>query len=225
MEGRIVAVTGGAGTLGRAVVKALAAAGVSPVAIDIAEQFEAPGAALTIGGVDSADLQAAQKAVETIRTTFGAIHGLVNIAGGFRWDTVLEGSLESWDTMYRTNLRTTIAMSRAAAPALLADGGAIVNVGAAAAARAALGMGSYAASKAGVARLTEAMAEELKDRNVRVNAVLPSIIDTPANRKDMPDADFDRWVKPEALASVVLVLLSDTASAITGALVPVTGRV
>lgn len=99
-------------------VKALAGAGARLVAIDIAEQFETPGAALAIGGVDTADLQAAERAVETIRTTLGAMHGLVNIAGGFHWETVLEGSLESWDMMYRTNLRTTIAMSKAAAPVL-----------------------------------------------------------------------------------------------------------
>ena len=108
---------------------------------------------------------------------------------------------------------------------LRASGGAIVNIGAAASIKAAMGMGAYAASKAGVARLTEALAEELKDAGVRVNAVLPSIIDTPANRKDMPDADFTRWVTPEALANVIAFLLSPEASAVTGALLPVTGRV
>ena len=86
-------------------------------------------------------------------------------------------------------------------------------------------MGAYAASKAGVARLTEALAEELKDKGVTVNAVLPSIIDTPRNREDMPKADFTRWVAPEALADVIVFLLSAQARAITGALVPVTGRV
>ncbi|MNI55234.1 3-oxoacyl-[acyl-carrier-protein] reductase FabG [compost metagenome] len=116
-------------------------------------------------------------------------------------------------------------MSQAAAHALISSKGAIVNVGAAAATRAALGMGAYAASKAGVARLTEAFAEELKDQDVRVNAVLPSILDTPANRADMGDADAHRWVKPEALAEVIVFLLSDAADAITGATLPVTGRV
>ena len=87
------------------------------------------------------------------------------------------------------------------------------------------GMGAYAASKAGVAKLTEAMAEEFKDRGLRVNAVLPSILDTPANRADMPQAEFDRWVRPEALARVVAFLLSAEADAVTGVSLPVAGRV
>ena len=86
-------------------------------------------------------------------------------------------------------------------------------------------MGAYAASKAGVARFTEALAEELKDDRITVNAVLPSIIDTPPNRADMPTSDFERWVKPAQLADVIVFLLSDQAAAITGALLPVVGRV
>jgi NAD(P)-dependent dehydrogenase (short-subunit alcohol dehydrogenase family) len=100
-----------------------------------------------------------------------------------------------------------------------------VNIGANAAIRAAAGMGAYAASKAAVARLTESLAEELKDKGITVNAVLPSIIDTPQNRTDMPDADFTRWVSPAQLAEVILFLLSDASAAVTGALLPVTGRV
>jgi NAD(P)-dependent dehydrogenase (short-subunit alcohol dehydrogenase family) len=124
------------------------------------------------------------------------------------------------------NLRTAVSASQAALPYLLAAGDArIVNVGAGAAAKAGAGMGAYAASKAGVARFTEALAEELKDRGVTVNAVLPSIIDTAANRADMPKADFSRWVKPEQIADLIAFLLSDRARAITGALIPISGRV
>ena len=100
-------------------------------------------------------------------------------------------------------------------------GGSIVNVGAGAAAKAGAGMGAYAASKSGVARLTEALAEELKDRAITVNAVLPSIIDTPTNRADMPDADTATWVKPAAVAEVILFLASPAARSISGALIPI----
>ena len=124
------------------------------------------------------------------------------------------------------NLRTAVVCCKAALPALLERGaGCIVNIGAgAAAARAAAGMGAYTASKAGVQRLTESLAEEVKDRGVRVNAVLPGTIDTPRNRADMPDADVARWVAPEAIADVIVFLASDAARAVTGASIPVFGR-
>jgi NAD(P)-dependent dehydrogenase (short-subunit alcohol dehydrogenase family) len=180
---------------------------------------------LALGGVDLTHEGAMKAAASRIQSQFGGLDGLVNIAGGFRWEPIIDGDLETWDRLYAMNVRTTLAASRALAPMLVASSGAIVNVGAAAATKAAMGMGAYAASKAGVARLTEALAEELKDAGVRVNAVLPSIIDTPINRTDMPDADFSRWVTPQALADVIAFLLSPQASAVTGALLPVTGRV
>lgn len=223
MDG-IVIVTGGFGALGRAVVKRLAHAGAKVVAVDIAEERVVEGASLAIGGIDGAEPETAARAIALVSSRFGRLDGLVNIAGGFRWEEVREGSLETWDAQYRVNLRSCVAMSQAAAPLLAAAGGAIVNVGAAATLKAGAGMGAYTASKSGVARFTEALAEELKDRMVRVNAVLPSIIDTPANRADLPDADFTRWVRPESLAEVVAFLLSEQASAVTGALIPVTGR-
>ncbi|MFP5435849.1 MAG: SDR family oxidoreductase, partial [Alphaproteobacteria bacterium] len=153
------------------------------------------------------------------------LDGLVNIAGGFAWETVADGSVATWDRLYAMNVRTALIASRALLPLLTASGGAIVNIGAAAATKAAAGMGAYAASKSGVARLTEALAEEVKAQGVRVNAILPSILDTPANRADMPDADFGNWVTPTQLAGVAAFLLSPAADAITGALIPVTGRV
>jgi NAD(P)-dependent dehydrogenase (short-subunit alcohol dehydrogenase family) len=103
--------------------------------------------------------------------------------------------------------------------------GRIINIGAgAAAARAGAGMGAYTASKAGVQKLTESLADELRDRGITVNAVLPGTIDTPRNRSDMPDADFSRWVTPDAIAEVVVFLASDSAQAVTGAAIPVFGR-
>ena len=124
------------------------------------------------------------------------------------------------------NVTTALNASRAAMPYLrLSKAGRIVNVGANGAIKAAAGMGAYAAAKSGVHRLTESLAEELKGDGVTVNAVLPSILDTPANRLDMPDADFSAWVSPRDLAAVILFLVSPEAQAVTGALIPVTGRV
>ena len=228
LAGKVVAITGAFGALGSAVVRAALAEGASVAAIDRAPEphdRSTLGAAQIYGGVDLGDAADADRTMATIVAQFGGLDALVNIAGTFRWETIGDGSLDTWDFLYQTNLRTAVAASKAALPALIERRGRIVNIGAAGAARGELGKGAYAASKAGVARLTESLAEELKDRGVTVNAVLPSIIDTPANRADMPKSDFSRWVKPEQLADVIVFLLSEKASAVNGALIPVLGRV
>jgi NAD(P)-dependent dehydrogenase (short-subunit alcohol dehydrogenase family) len=225
MGDKVIAVTGGFGALGRAVVGHLADRGFRPAAVDMGANGFVDGAALELGGVDAADPGAAEAAIASILHRFGRLDGLINIAGGFSWETLEDGALDTWDSLYRSNVRTAVAMSRAAIAHLPRPGGAIVNVGAAAAAKAGAGMGAYTAAKSGVARLTEALAEELKDSGIRVNAVLPSIIDTPANRADMADADFERWVSAGSLAKVIFFLISEDAESVTGALIPVTGRV
>jgi NAD(P)-dependent dehydrogenase (short-subunit alcohol dehydrogenase family) len=219
--GQIV-VTGAAGVLGGEVSRFLAAQGHDVAGVDLAA--DAPGfPGKFIGGINLTTEEGAQSAVAQLGSA--GVSGLVNVAGGFRWETVMDGSPDSWDFLYRINVTTALHMSRALVPHLIESKGAIVNVGAAATLKAGLGMGAYTASKSGVARLTESLAEELKDKGVRVNAVLPSIIDTPVNRADMGDADAPRWVKPVELAQVIAFLLSDGASAVTGACLPVTGRV
>jgi NAD(P)-dependent dehydrogenase (short-subunit alcohol dehydrogenase family) len=156
---------------------------------------------------------------------FGGLDALLNIAGGFVWQTTDDAD-PAWAKMFALNVTTALNASRAALPHLKAAAeGRIVNVGANAALKSAAGMGAYAASKAGVHRLTESLAEELKDTPVTVNAVLPSILDTARNRQDMPDADPAKWVAPADLARVMLFLASPESRAITGALIPVTGRV
>ena len=229
MLDRITVVTGAFGVLGQAVAMEAAARGATVVALDLAAQAP-PGLAerllakgLVLGGVDLTDAGSTASAFARVGARFGRIDLLVNVAGGFRWETVEGGSIATWDRLYALNLRTTVNASMAAIPHLLkGERGSIVNVGANGAQKAASGFGAYAASKAGVHRLTEALAEELKGR-VTVNAVLPSIIDTPANRADMPQADFTKWVRPADLAALILFLASDEARAVTGALIPVTG--
>lgn len=215
-----VIVTGGFGALGRAVVEHLAGAGHRVSAVDLAPAPQGFAGELALGGVDLTDEAAVAKAFAEVAEKLGGIAAVVNLAGGFVWETVEGGSLASWDKMYQMNLRTAATSASAVLPHLLANGGAIVNVGAAAASQPAAGMAPYTASKAGVAALTASLAEELRGRGVRVNAVLPTIIDTPTNRADMPDADTSGWVKPASIARVIAFLISPEAGAITGASIP-----
>lgn len=230
MAGRVLAITGAFGVLGAAVAQAARAEGARLALIDFAPQApagtpEGPEV-LHLPGVDLTDAVQAGAAVDRVADRFGGLDGLLNIAGGFRWET-LETSLDqSWHQLFLINVQTAANASRAAIPHLRRSAaGRIVNVGANAALKASLGMGPYAASKAGVHSLTQSLAEELKADGVTVNAVLPSILDTPTNRADMPKADFATWVAPEDLAKVMLFLASPAAGAVTGALLPVTGRV
>ncbi|MFN3670177.1 MAG: SDR family NAD(P)-dependent oxidoreductase [Brevundimonas sp.] len=225
MSERVIVVTGGHGSLGRAVVEAALTDGLKVAVIDHAAGQSAPDGVLELGGVDLTDPASATKAIDAVAARFGRLDALLNIAGGFVWQTVDDAD-PAWAKMFALNVATALNASRAALPHLKASSeGRIVNVGANGALKAAAGMGAYAASKSGVHRLTESLAEELKATSVTVNAVLPSILDTPQNRKDMPNADPAAWVAPADLARVMLFLASPESRAITGALIPVTGRV
>ena len=229
LNGKRVAVTGGFGALGVATVNALQSAGARVAAIDRAKgpaSGVSIGDAKTFGNVDIGDAAAAMATFEKVAEALGGLDALVNIAGTFRFEKVADGGLETWDFLYNVNLRTAVAASKAALPFLVESTAAsIVNIGAMGALKAGAGMGAYAASKAGIFKLTEALADELKEKDITVNAILPSIIDTPPNRADMPKANFAHWVKPEQIAGVIAFLLSDDARAITGALIPIAGRV
>lgn len=227
LQGKRIAVTGAFGALGTSVIRAVRAAGASVACIDSAAAAMAPADLAGTALFAQSDISSAQAAETTLRAAAGALGGLdalVNIAGTFRWSRVEDGGMDVWELLHKVNLLTALNATRAALP-LLGSNARIVNIGAAGALKAGAGMGPYAASKAGVLKLTEALAEELKDRQITVNAILPSIIDTPANRVDMPDADFSRWVRTEQVADLILFLLSDRASAVTGALIPIVGRV
>jgi len=232
MSEKVCVITGGFGFLGSHVAAMAAARGYEVAILDLSTDApeglsEKVGAsALLKGGVDLTDLNSVTQALTEIHAHFGRIDALFNIAGGFRWETLEDGSTDTWSLLQRMNLQTALNCSKAVLPFMKGAGkGRIVNIGAAAALKAGMGMGSYTASKAGVHKLTESLAEELKGDNITVNAVLPSIIDTPTNRADMPDADFSAWVSADDLAATILFLASDEAGAITGALLPVTGRV
>jgi len=226
MEGKIIVVTGASGALGKVVVATALAKGSRVAAIDhAASTMKATPDRIELGGVDLTDASEAKKAIDAAASHFGKLDALVNIAGGFAFETTAEGDPKTWQRMYALNVLTALNASRSAIPHLSASGaGRIINVGAMGALQAGAGMGAYAASKAGVHRLTEALAAEWKGK-ITVNAVLPSTIDTAANRASMPNADFAKWVRPEELAEVILFLASDAASAVTGALLPVSGRV
>lgn len=230
---QIAIITGAAGNLGVAVARAFRGAGAKLALIDLSsdrfpnlypdfaqspDYFFAPP-------TDSADPGAVALAVDEIKRRFGRIDILINTVGGYRAGTSLhETPVGDWEFMVGLNARSVFVTCQAVIPQMLSQNqGRIVNVASRAALRGDAGHAAYSASKAAVVRLTESMDAELKDRGVNVNCVMPSIIDTPQNRTAMPDADFGKWVSPEAVADVILFLASEGARAIHGAAIPVYG--
>jgi NAD(P)-dependent dehydrogenase (short-subunit alcohol dehydrogenase family) len=226
MNGKVIVVTGASGALGKVVAEVALARGARVAGIDhAASQIPVTAERIEFGGVDLTDPAQAKKTIDAAAAHFGRLDALINIAGGFAFEAVAEGDPRTWQHMYALNVLTALNASQAALPHLALSGaGRIVNVGAMGALQAGAGMGAYAASKAGVHRLTEALAAEWKGK-ITVNAVLPSTIDTAANRASMPKADFTKWVTAQELAEVMLFLASDAASGVTGVLLPVSGRV
>lgn len=226
---RTVVITGAAGNLGRAVVAAFAARGEQLVLLDREQalagaSFQGSASARLTLACDLTNPASVQAAVEAALSRFGRIDVLCNLAGGFQMgESVHQTSDATWNFLFDLNVRSLLHMTRAAVPAMLEIGrGWIVNVGAAAAARGSERMGTYAASKSVVVRLTESMAAELRHQGINVNCVLPSILDTPENRKAMPRGDPSQWVRPADLAEVIFFLCSDSARAVHGACIPVT---
>ena len=215
--------TGAGGALGRTVAEKANGYGAELILLDL--QFDQDwvnglGDAATAHIVNLMDAEA----INSLIGEFSKIDGVINVAGGFDMGpTVHETSEELWSKMFDLNVKTLRNTVAAATPKLIASEGSIVNIGAVGAVQGLPNMGAYTASKSVVMRLTESMSEELKGQGVNVNAVLPSVIDTPANRDAMPDADFAQWVSPEQLAEVICFLSSESASGVHGALVPVRG--
>ncbi len=227
---RTVLVTGASGNLGRAVAAAFAEQGANLVLVDrrrekLEQTFGAENDRRLFVTADLLDQEQVNAAVASVIARYARIDVLCNIAGGFRMGAPVHETADGdWNFMFDVNARTLLHAVRAVVPGMIAAGGGrIVSVAAFAAQKGAAGMGAYVASKSAAIRLTETMAAELREKNINVNCVLPTIIDTPENRAAMPKADPARWVAPADLAAVIAFLASDAARAIHGAALPVTG--
>lgn len=232
-EDKVVVITGAAGNLGRAVAAAFAARGARLAMLDLNEQViravidELPaGTEAHAYAVNLLESESVNQTVDSVIAHFGRIDVLANIAGGFTMGPLIQDTDDqSWDFMMNLNARSVFYTCRATIPNMLENGwGRIINVSARAALEGKARMGPYCASKAAVKTLTESLAAENKFDNINVNCILPGTIDTPQNREAMPEANFDNWVPPAALADVVVFLASEAARCVTGAAIPVYGK-
>lgn len=226
----LVVVTGAAGALGRSVAQAFIEQGNPVLLVDYNEQvlrsaYEGVAGTKYFLLADLTDGAATLAALGQALQAHGPATVLCNIAGGFAMGVdVHDADASVWQRMLDLNVTTTLNACRAVVPGMLAAGrGKVINIAAASASSGKASMGAYCASKSVVARLTESMSLELREKGINVNAIAPSIIDTPANRADMPDADFAKWVSTRQLADVIGFLASERASAIHGAVIPVVG--
>lgn len=231
---RVVIVAGGTGGLGRATSLEFLRAGAR-VAVTYRRQPEfdalrasAEGSANRLEGhpLDATDEHAAYQLVKTVAAGHGRVDALVNTIGGYAGgQTLWETDAKTYEQMLALNLRAGFMLARAVVPQMLRQGGgAIVNVASKAGYGHTAGAAAYAASKAAALALFDSLAEEVKAHGIRVNSVVPSIIDTEANRRAMPQADFSKWPKPEEIARVILFLCGEDARVIHGAAIPVYGR-
>jgi len=233
LHGKTLIITGATGNLGQVLARTLsergarlALVGRDPTTLATTRQQLPAQSEVATFVADLLNPQEVAAMVQGAVKRFGSIHALINAQGGFAMGPRIQSTSDNdWDFMMDLNLRTVFNTARALIPTLLASGnGRIVNVSARAATRGVAGMAPYCTSKAAVITLTESLADELKHDGITVNCVLPGTLDTPQNRAAMPDQDHDRWVSLEALADVILFLVSDASRAVTGAAIPVYGR-
>ncbi len=230
-SGQVVLVAGGTGGLGRNVSLAFLEEGATvvvtvqrPDEFDVLRRVAGANASRLEGhNIDVMDEQAVRQMVEEVVAKHGRLDAMANAVGGYAAGQKLwEADAKTLDKMLALNLRSGYVLSRAVVPAMLKQGhGAIVNVASTAAFNHAAASAEYCASKAAAVAMIDCLAADLKDTGVRANSILPSIIDTEANRRAMPDADFSKWPKPQDIARVILFLCSDDSKAIHGASIPV----
>ena len=220
--GKTVVVTGGSGAVGRVASRRFTEAGAQVVVADMAPPPDEAGA-VVYHETDVLDEASVRGLFERVASEYGGPHVLVNIAGGFRFGPSVEEMEESdWDSLLQLNLKSAFLSIKNVLPYMKAQGyGRIVSIAARSGLHGDPMVAHYSVSKGGVILLTQSVAAEVKAHDITVNAVLPSIIDTPANRAAMPDAKVERWVQPDDLANVLLFLASEEARAVSGAAVPV----
>lgn len=233
MQNKVAIITGAVGNLGATTAKLFQAAGMRTVLIDrsaerLSQVFSDlnPNDHLLAGGVDLSAPDSLSQLMNKTISQFGRIDVLVNTVGGYRGGkSVHESDLADWSFLFDINVRTTLNCCRAVIPQMLKQKrGKIINIASRDGLHAAAGYAAYSASKSAVIRLTEALANELKASDINVNCIMPSTIDTPQNRSAIPNADYSKWVTPEASAEVIAFLASDASRAINGVALPVFGK-
>lgn len=227
-DSKVAVVTGASGALGSVVAQRLLSMGFNVAALDFEQaqrnsSLEESDPKFLRVHADVTDISSCRSACEKTLQKFERIDVLCNIAGGFRMGSSLScDALQQWELLMELNAGAVFKMVHCVAPYLLKNGGgSIVNVGAQSALSGKENMAAYCASKSAVIRLTESFAAEFRSQGVRVNCILPNIIDTPANRESMPSAEFSAWTTPEQIADAVVFLVSEQSLAVNGASIAV----
>ncbi|MBX7151072.1 SDR family oxidoreductase [bacterium] len=228
LTNKICLITGASGGLGKTVVRKFIDNGATVVAVDASKASDLIESDRVIfHSCNILDESSVRQLMHDVTAQFKRLDVVLNLVGGiYPWSNVTEIDTGVWDKTIELNLKSVFLCSREALKVMISQrSGKIVNVGAGAGLKGGAQAGPYGAAKAGVINLTETMAEENKIHNIQINAIIPSIIDTPANRKSMPDADFSKWVRADEIAELLLFLASDTSSGVTGSIIKIPGRV
>ena len=227
---RIVLITGGTGALGRAITKAFLTSGATVISSYIVDreidQLETQiKSVVHLIKADIGKEEEVKKLVSSVLDKYGQINILVNVVGGYiGGKSVTELDEKEWDLMMNMNLKSAFLISKNVIPQMISsENGKIIHISSRSGLKSTGYDSAYAASKSGLIRLVESLSEEAKELHINVNCIMPSTIDTEANRNAMPNADHSRWVKPQDLANIVLFLCSEDAKAITGAAIPTYG--